>query len=104
MEKSSDEVTKEQLIDDFNAVMADVEALLKATANQGGEKLAEIRAKVEESLSVVKARMADSQVPLLVKTKAAGRATDAYIHENPWKAAGIAAGVAMVIGLLIGRR
>ncbi|MHB1621474.1 MAG: DUF883 family protein [Sulfuricella sp.] len=99
MEKFSDEVTA-----DFKVVVADTEALLKATANQGGEKLAEVRAKVEESLGVVKDRMAEAQAALLVRTKEAAKATDAYVHENPWKAVGVAAGFGLLIGLLIGRR
>jgi len=104
MEKLSDEVTKEQLIADFKTVVADAEALLKATANHGGDELAEVRAKAEESLRVVKARMAESQAELLVKTKEAVKATDAYVHENPWKAVGVAVGVGLVVGLLSGRR
>jgi len=104
MEKLSFEVTKEQLIDDFKVVVADAEALLKATANQGGEKLAEVRAKAEESLRIAKGKMAEAQAALLVKTKAAAKATDVYVHENPWRAVGAAAGVGLVIGLLIGRR
>ena len=98
------EVTKEQLITDFNVVVADAEALLKATANQGGEKLAEVRAKAEESLRVAKTRMAEAQAALLVRTKAAAKATDVYVHENPWRVIGAAAGVGLVVGLLIGRR
>jgi ElaB/YqjD/DUF883 family membrane-anchored ribosome-binding protein len=104
MEKLAFEVTKEQLIDDFKVVVADAEALLKATANQGGEKLAEVRAKAEESLRVAKDKMAEAQAALLVKTKAAAKATDVYVHENPWRSVGVAAGVGLVIGLLIGRR
>lgn len=104
MEKLFDEAAKEQLIADFRVVVADAEALLKATANQGGEKLAEVRARAEESLKVAKARMEEAQAALLVKTKAAARATDAYVHNNPWQAIGAAAGVGVVIGLLIGRR
>jgi ElaB/YqjD/DUF883 family membrane-anchored ribosome-binding protein len=99
MKKLSDEV-----IDDFNVMVSDTEALLKATANQGGEKLAEVRAKAEESLKVVTARIAEAQEALLVRTKAAAKATDAYVHENPWRAIGVAAGAGLVIGLLIGRR
>jgi len=99
MEKLSD-----QVIADFKVVVADTEALLKATASQGGEKLAEVRAKAEESLQVVKARMVEAQAELLAKTKEAAKATDVYVHENPWKAVGAAAGVGLVIGLLIGRR
>jgi len=104
MENLSDEVSKEQLIADFKVVVADAEALLKATASQGGEKLAEVRAKAEESLMVAKARMMEAQEALLAKTKAAAKATDVYVHENPWRAIGAAAGVGLVIGLLIGRR
>ena len=104
MENLSNEVTKEQLIADFKVVVADAEALLKATANQGGEKLAEVRTKAEESLKVVKARMAEAQTALLVQTKAAAKATDVYVHENPWQAVGVAAGLGLLIGFLIGRR
>jgi len=104
MEKLSDEVTKEQLIADFKVVVADAEALLQATANQGGEKLAVVRAKAEESLRVIKDRMAGAQAALIAKTKAAAETTDAYVHENPWQAVGVAAAVGFLIGLLIGRR
>ncbi len=104
MEKLANEVTKEQLIADFNVVVADAEALLKATANQGGEKLAEVRARAEESLRVVKARMDDAQEALLIKTRAAAKATDEYVHENPWNAVGAAAAIGLLIGFLLGRR
>ncbi|MDP2787300.1 MAG: DUF883 family protein [Pseudomonadota bacterium] len=104
MNTLSNEVTKEQLIADFKVVVADAEALLAATASQGGEKLAEVRAKAEESLKVVKARMLEAQEALVAKTKAAAKATDVYVHENPWNAVGVAAGIGLVLGFLIGRR
>lgn len=103
MEKVIDEVTKEQLIADFKTMVADAEALLKATANHGGEELAGIRAKAEESIMAVKARIADEQAALLVRTKEAAKATDVYVHENPWTAVGVAAGVGLVVGLLSSR-
>ena len=98
------DVTKEQLIHDFKAVVADAEALLKAPAGQGGETVATIRAKVEESLATAKVKMADAQAALVDKTKAAAKATDEYVHVHPWQAIGVAASVGMVVGLLIGRR
>lgn len=96
--------TKEQLIDDFKAVVADAEALLKATAGQGGETVAAARAKAEASLATAKAKMADAQAALLARTRAAARATDEYVHTHPWQSIGAAVGVGLVIGLLIGRR
>jgi ElaB/YqjD/DUF883 family membrane-anchored ribosome-binding protein len=104
METSSNDFNKDQLITDFKVAVADAEALLKATVNTGGEKVAEIRAKAEESLGIAKARMADAQTAMLAKTKEAAKATDAYVHENPWRSVGFAASIGVVIGLLIGRR
>lgn len=101
---SNNTVTKEQLISDFKVVVADAEALLKATANQGGEAIANLRTKTEESLAVAKVKIADAQDAIAEKTRAAAKATDNYVHENPWHAVGVAAGVGLVIGLLIGRR
>ncbi len=103
-ETDSADVTKEQLINDFKVVVSDAEALLKATAGQGGEAMATMRAKVVESLAAAKAKMSDAEAALLVRTKAAAKATDEYVHVHPWQAIGIAASVGMVIGLLIGRR
>jgi ElaB/YqjD/DUF883 family membrane-anchored ribosome-binding protein len=98
------EISKEMLVNDFKVVVADAEALLKATANQGGEKVAEIRVKTEESIRAAKARIAEAQSVVIAKTKEAAKVTDAYVHENPWKSVGTAAAVGVVIGLLIGRR
>ncbi len=104
MNQLSNEVTKDQLIADFNVVVADAEALLKATANQGGEKLAEVRARAEASLRVAKSRLLDAQNALVAKTREAAKATDQYVHEKPWNAIGAAASLGLLIGFLLGRR
>ena len=103
-ESDFSDVTKEQLIADFKVVVADAEALIKATANTGGEALANLRSKAEDSLAVAKSKMADAQDSLVEKSKAAAKVTDEYVHDNPWKAIGVSAGIGLVIGLLIGRR
>ncbi len=97
-------VTKEQLISDFKVVIADAEALIKATANQGGEAVVNLRAKAEESLAAAKVKLGEAQDALVEKGKIAAQATDDYVHQKPWHAVGIAAGVGLVVGLLIGRR
>jgi ElaB/YqjD/DUF883 family membrane-anchored ribosome-binding protein len=104
MKKVSDDIAKEQLLADFNMVVADAEALLKATARHGGEELADVRAKAEQSIKAVKASMAAAPTALLVKSREAAKATDGFVHENPWEAVGAAAGVGLVIGLLMGHR
>jgi ElaB/YqjD/DUF883 family membrane-anchored ribosome-binding protein len=101
--ETSYESSKEHLINDFKVALTDAEALLKATLNTGGDKVAEIRAKAEESLGVAKARMIEAQSDVIAKTKEAAKATNTYVHDNPWRSVGAAAGVGLLVGLLIGR-
>ena len=103
MNMAADNVTKNQLIADFLVVVADAEALLVATASQGGEELDRVRARAEESLRLAKARLADERLALIAKTREAARATDVFVHENPWTAIGVAAGVGLIIGLVSSR-
>ena len=98
------EVTKAQLVAEFKTVIADAEALIKATAHQGGEKVDLLRSQAESSLASAKEKLEDLHEDLLEKGREAVKVTDDYVQENPWKAVGIAAGVGLVIGLLVSRR
>ncbi|MDI1361787.1 YqjD family protein [Methylotenera sp.] len=104
MEKLLDKQSEERLVEDFKEVIADAEALLKVTANTGGEKIAEARSKVEGSIQAAKAAIGESKTAILTKAKAIKEDTDAYVHENPWKSIGFAASVGVIVGLLICRR
>lgn len=104
MKNLSETITTEQLIEDFYVVVADAEALIKATADQGGEKIAKVRAKAEASLMMVKERMIEAQAEVVSKTRAAALATEVYVHENPWNAIGAGAGVGLLLGWMMGRR
>lgn len=104
MYKVFDDVTKEQLVADFKTVVADAEALLKATSAHGGEELAGVRAKAEESIKAMKAKMADEQAAVVALSKDAAKAADVYVHMYPWTAVGVAAGVGLLVGLLTSRR
>lgn len=95
---------KDRLMSDLHAVVAEAESLLRATAGQAGEGASEMRAKVQASLDRAKRNLHDLQDAAVEKARAAGRATDAYVHDNPWQAMGVAAGVGLLIGLLISRR
>ena len=97
-------VSKDKLVQDFRAVVADAEELLKATASQAGEKVAMARERIQDSLHQAKVKLAEAEDIIVQRSKQAARATDDYVRENPWQAVGAAAGVGLVIGLLIGRR
>lgn len=102
MTQRANVVTKDQLIEEFNAVVAETAQLLKSVANAGGEKAGAVRASVEQNLALAKDRLRNLQQAATEKTQAAVQATDEYVHEHPWQAIGIAAGLNVVIGVAIG--
>ena len=102
--QSLETISKAELIEEFKALVADAEALIKATAKDSSAGVAKVRSKAEASLTAAKDKLEALQDDLLEKGKAATKAADEYVHENPWKSVGIAAGVGLIIGLLISRR
>ena len=97
------EATREKLVSDLKVLIDDAEELLKATANQAGEKVATVRQRIEQSLHEGKQSLAEAEDVLLDSGKEAAKAADIYVRENPWNAVGIAAGIGLVLGLLIRR-
>ena len=95
---------QQQLVSDMKSAIADAEDMLHATADQAGDKIASMRARIQERLKGARVRLAEAAANLIAKTRAAARATDAYVHESPWTAVGIAAGVGLVLGVILGRR
>ena len=95
---------KEKLVSDLKVVISDTEELLRATAGAAGEKVGDLRERLAIRLRDTKERIVDLEVALVDKTKAAARATDDFVHEEPWKAVGVAAAVGLALGVLIGRR
>ena len=69
-----------------------------------GEELA--RAKAALSTRISAARVSAARIGNVVseRVQAGARATDEYVHKQPWQAVGIAAGAGLLIGFLFGRR
>ena len=100
----TDTVTVEKLVEDLHAVIRDAESLLKATAAQTGEKIQEVRTRAEETVRQAKQRLAGVEDEALQRARALAADADVYVRGNPWAAVGIAAGVGVVLGLLLSRR
>jgi ElaB/YqjD/DUF883 family membrane-anchored ribosome-binding protein len=83
----------ENLMDDLRAMIADAEELLRATADQAGPRIEEVRARAEESLRTAREHL-----------KGAGTELDSKVRENPWAAVGIAAAIGLVAGILLSRK
>ena len=98
------ESNKQKLVSDMKVVVSDAEEILRATAGVAGEKMVDLRERIAERLRDAKLRLADAEAALVDKTKAAARATDDFVNDNPWQAVGIAAGIGLLLGIIIGRR
>jgi ElaB/YqjD/DUF883 family membrane-anchored ribosome-binding protein len=96
--------TKGKMVDDFKAIVADADDLLQATTKVSGEGINAARAKFAEKLTSAKTSLAEAERRLVDKAKQAATATDDYVKGNPWAAVGIAAGVGILIGFLVGKR
>jgi len=94
----------DKIVQDLKVVVADAEELLRATAGQAGERAAVARERIERSLERAKVKLAEVESVVTEKTREMAHATDQYVHENPWRAVGVAAGIGLIIGLLISRR
>jgi len=90
----------QKLTSDIDLVLRDAEELLKATADAGSENVKEVRSRLALALESAKATYGR----LKEKTVKAAQTTDHAIREHPYQSIGIACGVALLIGVLLGRR
>lgn len=104
MSKQLSAANKDKLVSDMKVVIADTEELLRATTGVAGEKVGELRERLIVRLRDTKERLIDLEHAVIDKTKAAARATDDFVHDEPWKAVGVAAALGLALGVLIGRR
>lgn len=98
------QASAESLICEFKSLIADAEALIKATEDHPGEAVSSIRNKALETLTGAKESLAGVEGKLLDKARVAAEGADDFVHRNPWEAVGVAAGLGLLIGLFIGRR
>jgi ElaB/YqjD/DUF883 family membrane-anchored ribosome-binding protein len=98
------ENARDKLVDEFAAVLAEAEEMLKRAATETGDKARDLRSQVETKLLRAKLSLQELEGQAVDKAKAAARATDDYVHDNPWQAIGVAAAGCIVVGLLMNRR
>ena len=78
----------------------ETEELMDSNAQEGNEKLAELRARLDSAIESAKV----AAQRLQEKTVAAAKATDQCIRDHPYQTLGIAFGLGLLIGVLVGRR
>jgi len=97
-------VSPEKLVSDMRAVIVDAEDLLKATASQTGERIERVRAKAQESLRTAREQLEMSGEDLVTQVRAAAAEVGDEVRSHPWATAGVAAGIGLLVGMLVSRR
>ncbi|MEQ6342436.1 MAG: DUF883 family protein [Gammaproteobacteria bacterium] len=97
------QAARDKLVEDFKAVIHDAEELLNATSDQTGDKIGAVRARAEASLREARRKLGDMESNLVGRTKAAAKATDQLVHENPWQSVALATAVGFLLGMLTSR-
>lgn len=104
MAKNEAHAKEEEFIDSVKDSLDDAEKLLREAADATGDKAAELRERAMKSLRRTREALYDTQDAILARGRRAARATDDYVHDNPWQAIGIAGLTGLLVGMLISRR
>ena len=86
-----------EIAEELRTLVSDAEALLRSTTNAGG---AEVQQRAQATLQDLRARL--SALEDTVRSRA--RDVDSYVRDNPWQAVAVVGGVALLLGLAMGRR
>jgi len=89
---------------DVKTLVKDAQALLTAAAALTGEKAEEVRAKGMQLLDVALGKASTVQGQALVKGKELAQTADVYVKDNPWRTVTVAAGVGLLVGVILGRK
>ncbi len=92
--------TNEKRSGELHNIVHNAEEFMKTTSGQAGERTKEIRARLASAMESAKAATRRVQE----KAKEAAKATDHSIREHPYESIGVAFGVGLLLGVLLGRR
>lgn len=89
---------------DVRTLVKDAQALLTAAASLTGEKAEEVRNRGMRALDAALVRAQEAHASALVAGKEMAASADVYVKENPWRSIAAAAGVGLLVGVILGRK
>lgn len=89
---------------DVKTLVRDAQALLTAAAALTGEKADEMRARGMAMLDAALSKASAVQGQAIVKGKELAHTADVYVKDNPWRTIAAAAGVGLLVGVILGRK
>ena len=89
---------------DVKTLVKDAQTLLTAAAALTGEKAEELRGRGMQMLEVAMGKASQAQGQAMVKGKELAQTADVYVKDNPWRTIAAAAGVGLLVGVILGRK
>ena len=89
---------------DVQNVVSEAQELLKTVKDEGAMQVDNMKSRMHSQYSAARERFGEIQHTVTDGARMAANTTDEYVHTNPWQAVGIAAGVGVLLGMLIARR
>ena len=89
---------------DVKTLVKDAQSLLTAAAALTGEKAEDLRARGMAMLDTAMGKASVVQGQAMVKGKELAQTADVYVKDNPWRTIAAAAGVGLLVGVILGRK
>lgn len=89
---------------DVKTLVKDAQTLLQAAAALTGEKAEEMRGRGMHLLDVALGKASQVQDQAFVKGKELAHTADVYVKDNPWRTIAAAAGIGLLVGVILGRK
>ena len=89
---------------EFHDVLSDIEDLIKSTTSLTGEDLNRAKAKLNARVTDAKNSLQDMGGGMVDQARETADRTNVYVHDQPWQAIGIGAGVGLLAGIMLARR
>jgi ElaB/YqjD/DUF883 family membrane-anchored ribosome-binding protein len=94
----------EETMAQLNRTVSQAEDLLRALGTEGGEAVEAMRARVSTTLRDAKTRLSSKTTDARRVASDTLTKADAYVHENPWRAVAIGAGIGVLLAMMMRRR
>lgn len=92
-----------RLDDDLSLLSETLEEVLRSSGDPADQKYIELKARAEQALNDVKARVSSASDTYYYRAKKAVYRADDYVREKPWQGIGVGAAAGLVLGLLLAR-
>ena len=98
------QVTTRKLAEDFEILISDVEQLVKETTSQAGERIGDLRQRLEKKIEDGRKALAGREIGWFQKSEEVNTKAKSCLRENTWAGLMIASAIGVLLGLVLRRR